>query len=56
MEGPEVKDDFRIEQLCSDLEVGIEGGIHTIRIILHQNSQEEDWGFLLIDSHNAFNE
>ena len=35
---------------------GIEVGIHARRLLWHQNSQEEDWGFLLIDARNAFNE
>ena len=25
-------------------------------LMCHQHSQEEDWGFLLIDARNAFNE
>ena len=27
-----------------------------IQILRHQHSQEEDWGFLLIDLRNTFNE
>ena len=27
-----------------------------MRLLWSQNSQEEDWGFLLIDARNAFNE
>ena len=52
----EAKEACRTDQLCGGLEAGIEGGIHALRIVWQQNSQEEDWGFLLIDAHNAFNE
>ena len=38
------------------MEAGIEGEIHEMRLLWQQHSQEEDWGFLLIDAWNAFNE
>ena len=38
------------------LEDSIEGGIHMVRILWQQHAQEEDWGFFLIDTRNAFNE
>ena len=34
----------------------IEGGIHAMRLLWEQHSQEEDWGFLLIDARNDFNQ
>ena len=34
----------------------IEGGIHAMHLLWAHNSQEEDWGFLLIDAQNTFNE
>ena len=36
--------------------MGIEGGIHTVKLLWKQHAQEEDWGFLVIDVRNAFNE
>ena len=36
------------------MEAGIEGAIHAARLQWAQHSQEEDWGFLLIDARNAF--
>ena len=27
-----------------------------MRVLLEENRKEEDWGFLFIDAHNAFNE
>ena len=38
------------------LEVGIEGGIHAMHILWEENKDEEDWGSLLVDTWNAFNE
>jgi hypothetical protein len=57
--GSEAKEACYIDQLCAGLEACIEGGIHAMQnllweLLLHQ--QEEDWGFLLIDAKNAFNE
>ena len=54
--GAEEKEACRKEQLCVGMEAGIEGGIHAVRLLWHQHAQEEDWGFLLIDACNAFNE
>ena len=33
----------------------MEGGINVTRLLWKKNSQEEDWGFLLIDAGNGFN-
>ena len=38
------------------MEAGIEGAIYSARLQWAQHSQKEDWGFLLIDARNAFNE
>ena len=39
------------------MEAGIEGGIHHVRSLWEENSDNEDpWGVLLIDTRNAFNE
>ena len=54
--GREAKDSCRTEQLSGGVKAGIEGGIHSMRLIWAQPSQEKDWGFLLTDSWNAFNE
>ena len=45
-----------IDQLCAGLMAGIEGGIHAMQHLWKQMKLEEDWGFLLIDARNAFNE
>jgi hypothetical protein len=54
--GNEAKEKCGIEQLCAGLEAGMEGGIHTIEELWKQHKQEEEWGFLLVDASNAFNE
>ena len=54
--GKEAKDACGTEQHASGAESKIEGGIHAIRLLSHQNSQEEDWEFLLIDAWNTLNE
>ena len=38
------------------MEAGIEGEIHAASLQWAQHSQEEEWGFSLIDARNAFNE
>ena len=43
-------------QLAGGMESGIEGTIHVMCVLWEEHNQEEDWGFLLIDARNAFNE
>ena len=43
-------------QLTGRVEAGIEGAIHVMRVLWEEHQTEEDWGFLLIDARNAFNE
>ncbi len=50
------KEACSIDQLCTGLEAGIEGGIHAMQNLWDLHWQEEEWGFLLIDANNAFNE
>ena len=35
---------------------GIEGAIYEMRVLWDEHKAEEDWGFLLIDARNTFNE
>ena len=44
------------DQMEVGVGVGIEGEIHAMRLLWAQHSHEEDWGFLLIDAWNDFNE
>ena len=52
----EARDECGVDQLCAGLEAGVEGGIHALRLIWELHVQEEEWGFLLMDAKNAFNE
>jgi hypothetical protein len=54
--GGEAKEACGIDQLCAGLEAGIEGGIHAINQLWKEFEGESDWGFLLVDARNAFNE
>jgi hypothetical protein len=54
--GSDAKELCGIHQLCAGLEAGIEGGIHAIEELWKQHEEEEEWGFLLVDASNAFNE
>jgi hypothetical protein len=45
-----------VDQFCAGLEAGIEGGMHAAKLLWQEHSQEEEWGFLLVDARNAFNE
>jgi hypothetical protein len=54
--GCNAKERCGIDQLCAGLEAGIEGGIHAIDELWRQHEEEEEWGFLLVDAANAFNE
>ena len=54
--GQEAKAACGTAQLTRGVEAGIEGGIHAMRVLREEHSQEEDRVFLLIDARNAFNE
>ena len=54
--GQEAKASCGTEKLGGGVEAVVEGGIRDMRLLWVQHSQEEDWGFLLIDARNAFNE
>ena len=53
--GARGKGSLRETQLTGRVEAGIEGVIHAMRVLWEEHKQEEDWGFLLIDTRNAFN-
>ena len=54
--GDEAKEACRVDQLCAGLKAGIEGSIHAAKLIWQENTHEEEWGFLLANDRNAFNE
>ena len=54
--GAETKNTCGTDQLCAGLEAGTEGGMHDITMEWDEHKHEEDWGFLIADARNAFNE
>ena len=44
------------DQLCVGLSVGAEAAVHTAQTLWRAHADEADYGFLLIDARNAFNE
>ncbi len=54
--GKEAKQACGRLQLCAGLESGSEGGIHSINSLWEQMHGEDEYGFLLVDAKNAFNE
>ena len=54
--GEEAKESCGADQLYGRLGAGIVGGMHVVRLLWQNHAQEEDWGFLLIDTRNLFSE
>ena len=44
------------DQLCAGLEAGIDGAVHAMSSLWDYNEDNDEWGFLLVDARNAFNE
>ena len=43
-------------QICTGFNTGIDGAVQRVQAIWDANSPTEDWGLLLVDAKNAFNE
>ena len=54
--GAEATEACGTDQLCAGLKSGIEGGVHAMQEVWDEHRMEEEWGVLLIDASNAFNE
>ena len=54
--GPDAKAACGTMILAGGVEAGIEGAINAMRVLWEEHQTEEDWGFLLIDARNEFNE
>ena len=52
----EVQEACGIDQLCGELQAGIEGGVHARHSMWETHKMGEEWGFLLIDARNACSE
>ena len=44
------------DQMCAGLKAGIDGAIYGVQDLWDKKLTTEDWGFLLVDANNAFNE
>ena len=53
---PETTSTCQDYQLCVGLKAGIDSNVHRVQAIWDTKSTREDWGFLLVDPKNAFNE
>ena len=43
------------DQLCGNVQSGIEDAIHAMTRVFSQNSVSSGWGILLVDAFKAFN-
>ena len=54
--GPSATEVCGVDQLCAGLSAGIEGAVHAANQFWEAHCSDDDFGFLCIDAHNAFNE
>ena len=47
---------FQDDHLCARIKPVIYGAVHGVQAIYDKKLTTEDWGFLLVDVNNAFNE
>ena len=43
------------DHLCAGLKSGIDGAVYRVKYIWEANPTKENWGSLLFDAKNAFN-
>ena len=55
VDGANAKDACGNTQMCANLEAGIEGAVHAAQALFAKKEDQEEWGFLLIDTANTFN-
>ena len=53
--GPEETMSCQDDQMCSGIKGVIDGKIHGVQNLWDKHLSMEKWGFLLVDSKNAFN-
>ena len=54
--GPEATMACQHDQLCAGIKEGINGAFHGVQDIWDEKLTTEDWGFLIVDAKNTFNE
>ena len=47
--------EFQDDQLCAGIKPGIDGPVHRVQAIWDEKLTTEDWGFLLVEAKNVFN-
>ena len=47
---------YQYDQMCAGLKLGIDGAIHMVQSLFEENLTTENWGFLLVDANNTFDE
>ena len=54
--GKEAADECGIDNLSGGMSAGIEAAVHSANEVVDGNYDTDDWGFILVDARNAFNE
>ena len=54
--GPKITMTCQDDHMCVRLKAVIEGAVHRVQAIWEEKLTTEDWGFLLVDAKNTFNE
>ena len=44
------------DQLCAGLKAGIDSAIHGVQALWDENLSTDEWGVLLVDAKNTFND
>ena len=44
------------DQMCAGLKSGINSMIHRVQALWDKNLSTDEWGFLLVDAKNVFNQ
>ena len=47
---------FQDDHLCARIKPVIYGAVHGVQAICDEKSTTEDWGFMIVDAKNVFNE
>ena len=53
---PKATNVYQDDKICSGLKVVTNGSIYGVQAIWYTNLSTEDWGFLMVDVKNKFNE
>ena len=54
--GPESNMVCQGDQMCAGRKAGIDRAIHRLQALWDENSSTEEWGFLLVEAKNVFND